>query len=160
MADTGDTWGDQEAGTGCYLCAPRLTQHPGITLIARLAVSTLYLGKEQRFRGASILILEQHATRLDELEPSVYAAYMDDLRRSGRAIRGALQPDHMNFALLGNSCPHLHWAIVPRYRNDSRWGRPVWVDSVLQDMRNNRATLPEADFAQMIARIRGLLEQI
>ena len=30
---------------------------------------------------------------------------------------------------LGNTVPHLHIAVIPRYRSDPRWGRPVWTTS-------------------------------
>ena len=88
----------------------------------------------------------------------LHVAFMGDLRLSMSAIRKALLPDHMNVALLGNSCPHLHWSIVPRYRSDSRWGKPIWEDTTLQEMRHRPVTLTEAQYAETIARIRGCLD--
>ena len=38
-----------------------------------------------------------------------------------------LRPDHINVAILGNVVPHLHWLIVPRYRDDPRWEAPIWT---------------------------------
>jgi diadenosine tetraphosphate (Ap4A) HIT family hydrolase len=28
---------------------------------------------------------------------------------------------------LGNTVPHLHWGLIPRYKNDRRWGHPIWT---------------------------------
>jgi hypothetical protein len=78
----GDPWSLQQLGVGCYLCQPRVSEHLGVLLIAKLAVSSLYLAKDQRFRGLSTLILNDHATGLDVLVQDVYAAYMQDLRAS------------------------------------------------------------------------------
>ena len=37
--------------------------------------------------------------------------------------------DKMNYELLGNAMPHLHWHLVPRYVTDPMWGRPIWPGS-------------------------------
>jgi ATP adenylyltransferase len=154
---TDDKWTEQEAALDCYLCPPRLSAHDGVMSIADLSVSSLYLEKDQRFRGQCSLILIEHVTRLDALSEKAYTAYMEDLRLSARAIRKAAHPDHMNIALLGNSCPHLHWSIVPRYRTDPRWGRPVWEDSTLQVMRISPVTLTDVEYSDMIENVRKLL---
>lgn len=154
MTAAKDKWTEQEAGLDCYLCPPRLSAHPGIILVACLSASSLFLQRDQRFRGHCCLILAEHVTRLDALPEKTYFAFMQDLRRSVSAIREAANPDHMNIALLGNSCPHLHWSIVPRSRRDSRWGRPVWEDSILLEMKNNPAVLTDAEYGDLIGNIR------
>jgi diadenosine tetraphosphate (Ap4A) HIT family hydrolase len=103
------------------------------------------------------VILTNHVTRLDALPEALYTAYMRNLRNSLGAIREAVHPDHMNIALLGNNCPHLHWSIVPRYRSDPRWARPIWDDSTLQEMRNNPVILSNEECSQIIANIRKRL---
>jgi|SRR5215204_5626808 len=47
---------------------------------------------------------------------------------SPRPCSKAFQPRKLNYELLGNGAPHLHWHLFPRHANDSRpWG-PVWED--------------------------------
>src|SRR5512142_2380422 len=121
------SWDSLRHGERCDICAPREPNNPHARLIAPLAISTLVLFRDQRFRGYSLLTFDaRHVTALEELSESEYAAYMSDLRRASTAIRRALKPDHMNYECLGNGNPHLHWHIVPRYKNDPRWGQPVW----------------------------------
>jgi diadenosine tetraphosphate (Ap4A) HIT family hydrolase len=157
MTATEDPWRLQELGIGCYLCPPRRSENLGSSLIAQLSVSGLYLVKDQRFRGLSALILNEHATQLEALSAAVYEAYLRDLRVSVHAVRAAVSPDHMNIELLGNSCPHLHWSIAPRYRSDPRWGRPIWDDLMRHEMRQNPVVLPAEQYVQLIADIRGTL---
>jgi diadenosine tetraphosphate (Ap4A) HIT family hydrolase len=33
----------------------------------------------------------------------------------------------MNYELLGNQVPHLHWHLFPRYRDDPNRLQPVWL---------------------------------
>lgn len=157
MADSSTAWHQQQAGTGCYLCPPKVTATTDILLIAPLSVSTLYLTQDQRFRGHSVLILNDHATALDALSPSTFTAFMEDLRRSAAAIRVAVTPDHMNIALLGNTCPHLHWAIVPRFPTDPRWGSPIWDNATRQAMRDHPHLLPAAEYSGIAATIASAL---
>jgi len=41
-----------------------------------------------------------------------------------RVLESQLQPVKMNYDLLGNSLPHLHTHLVPRYADDPRPGWP------------------------------------
>jgi diadenosine tetraphosphate (Ap4A) HIT family hydrolase len=37
-----------------------------------------------------------------------------------------MRPDKVNLASLGNVVPHLHWHVIPRYRDDAHFPAPVW----------------------------------
>jgi diadenosine tetraphosphate (Ap4A) HIT family hydrolase len=41
-----------------------------------------------------------------------------------RALIGLYRPLKMNYETLGNSLPHLHTHLVPRFRDDPRPGQP------------------------------------
>ena len=59
-----------------------------------------------------------------------WQAYAADLHRVVHAIVSVCKPDHMNIESLGNLMPHLHWHVIPRYKNDGRWGQPIWAPDV------------------------------
>ena len=144
--------------SACPLCPPRNPAAEHRHEIARLSISTLYLYGDQRFRGYSILAFDaRHACTLPELAPDEYRAFMDDLGASVAAITGALAPDHMNVELLGNALPHLHWHIIPRYRDDPRWGAPIWGGWPPDEFNANRQTLPADEALGLVARIRARL---
>jgi len=42
------------------------------------------------------------------------------------ALRSALHPDKINLASFGNMVPHLHWHVIPRYRDDRHFPESVW----------------------------------
>lgn len=44
------------------------------------------------------------------------------------ALRKALQPDKINLASLGNMTPHLHWHVIPRFRDDPHFPGTVWSE--------------------------------
>lgn len=66
----------------------------------------------------------------DEVEvglPHVVGCGRQDVvpdRREGKAVERAFEPVKLNYNLLGNSLPHLHTHVVPRYADDPRPGWP------------------------------------
>lgn len=124
-------WDVVAAGQGCSFDAPRADDTSNWSLVARLAASSWYLPTNQWYRGHGILVFDpRHATRLDQLTPEEWLAYAADLQRVVRVTGEVCRPDHFNVESLGNVMPHLHWHVVPRYKNDGRWGRPIWVSDV------------------------------
>jgi diadenosine tetraphosphate (Ap4A) HIT family hydrolase len=97
------------------------------------------------------------ATSLESLSDEEYQRFAQDLRLASRAIRVVCNPDHMNYELLGNSNPHLHWHIVPRYKTDPRWGQPIWEGYPRNEFKINRHTLSETEYRLLVNQIRSAL---
>jgi diadenosine tetraphosphate (Ap4A) HIT family hydrolase len=142
-------WQSLVDGVGCPMDLPRPASSDTWDLVAPLSVSSLYLAKNQTYRGQCTLIFDlRHAARPDQLSANEWTAFCADLYLSQQAIVGATQPDHVNVESLGNVVPHLHWHIIPRYVDDPRWGMPIWMTplSAMPDTRldaDDRATLLE-----------------
>lgn len=150
------TWDQRISGETCPLCTTRREDTNAYhDKIADLSVSTLYLQRNQTYRGYCVLIFNpRHATGLEWLTADEYAAFTGDLRRAALAISAVAEPDMMNYATLGNVIPHLHYHIMPRYQTDPRWGTPIW-ESNLADMQVT--TLDDADFAQLRDAVKAAL---
>ena len=148
-------WDRWAQGTACPFDVPRAQSNDYWDIVAPLTVSTLYLSKNQTYRGHCVLILDlRHVIRPDELSPQEWGMLCADLHRAEGAIMQAMCPDHINVAVLGSVIPHLHWLIVPRYRSDPRWGAPVWT-TTLAEMPDTRLSTDEQ--AELIRRLRPLL---
>jgi diadenosine tetraphosphate (Ap4A) HIT family hydrolase len=150
---TRSEWQAKVGGAGCVLDAPRPDSNAEWDLVVRLSISSLYLAKNQTYRGQCLLIFDpRHAARPDELSALEWAAFSADLLRASRAVMCAVQPDHVNVASLGNVAPHLHWHVIPRSLGDPRWGAPIWGP----DMPDQR--LAEDERAKLIETLRQSLE--
>ena len=115
-------------GAGCQMDTPRPDSSDYWDLVAPLPVSSLYLAKNQTYRGQCTLIFDlRHAARPDQLTLDEWAAFCADLYKAQNAVVTVTRPDHVNIESLGNLVPHLHWHIIPRYVDDPRWGMPIWT---------------------------------
>jgi len=149
-------WNQFARGIGCPLDAPRTSSNEHWDLVAQLSASSLYLSTNQTYRGHCQLVFDpRHVARLDELSTDEWRAMADDLRRAQAAIVRAVNADHVNVESLGNIVPHLHWHIIPRYRDDPRWGLPIWRDS-LEAMADTRLPIAERD--ALLVSLRRALE--
>lgn len=115
-----------KAGEGCPACAegrPDSTDG-GVRFFAG-DVCDAYLVRADIQRGLTIAIWRgRHVAEPTELTDAEAAAYGREVLAVGRAIERALAPVKLNYDLLGNSVPHLHTHIVPRYADDPRPGWP------------------------------------
>jgi diadenosine tetraphosphate (Ap4A) HIT family hydrolase len=147
-------WDELAAGNNCSFDAPRAAHTADWDAVATLRAATLYLRHNQTYRGHCVLVFDpRHATRLDQLSPSEWRAFSEDLHAAARAVTAVCAPDHVNVASLGNLMPHLHWHIVPRYKSDPQWGRPVWT----ADLAETDTRLPAAERAALLAALQGEL---
>jgi diadenosine tetraphosphate (Ap4A) HIT family hydrolase len=150
-----DRWEAFSRGVDCPLDAPRPAANDHWDFVASLDVSSLYLDRNQTYRGHCQLVFDpRHAARPDDLSPDEWAAWCHDLFLAQRAIMRTVRADHINIETLGNLVPHLHWHIVPRYRTDPRWGAPIWPTS-LADMK--KTLLAADDRAALIQDLRAAL---
>ncbi|GHV87993.1 HIT family protein [Spirochaetia bacterium] len=92
--------------------------------VADMEVSTLYITRDQTYRGRCILAFKDHKAELFQLSPADMEAFGRDLTKSARAIYDAFSPGKINYAAYGDTYPHLHFHLVPKYKDGKSWGGP------------------------------------
>jgi diadenosine tetraphosphate (Ap4A) HIT family hydrolase len=110
----------------CHKLA-HLDQLPGDELVGQLAHSVALLGQWQYYHGYCILISRRHATELSQLSADERHGFFDEMCRLAYAIETCVQPRKLNYELLGNQVPHLHWHLFPRRSDDPDMLKPVWL---------------------------------
>lgn len=113
----------------CPICAKvaALDKLPPDELIGTFPHSVILLGPWQYYHGYCILVSRRHATELSQLGNKERRGYLDEMCFLARAIEDCFHPHKLNYELLGNQVPHLHWHLLPRYRQDPDVLRPVWL---------------------------------
>src|ERR1700735_4298105 len=102
-------WFELYSGSGCPLCVPRPAVSEYSYFICKLTVSSLYLARNQAYRGTCTVIYDPaHVTRASDLDRATWSEFCGDVWIAERAVSRALKPDHVNLECLGNTVPHLH----------------------------------------------------
>jgi len=131
----------------CFYCARDERLFRVLIEICRLEASTLYLFREQTYRGRCVVALGAHETELFHLDPDTLQRFTRDVARAAAALQRAFVPDKINYAIYGDLAPHLHYHIVPKYRGGPSWGEPFALHPPAQQY------LPQDDYRQIIAAI-------
>lgn len=82
---------------------------------------------DDRFPGRCIVALEEHATAVEDLERTLITHLMTVSTGVGKVVRELVNADRVNYAILGNTEPHVHVHVIPRvYEIDPIPDRPPW----------------------------------
>jgi diadenosine tetraphosphate (Ap4A) HIT family hydrolase len=79
------------------------------------------------FPGYCRVIWRAHVTEMTDLDPGSRRHLMNVVYAVEAALRALVAPDKMNLAALGNLVPHLHWHVIPRWRDDSHFPAAIWA---------------------------------
>ena len=120
-------YGEQLSGVACSLCAEgRPEQTEGRIRFFSSQWSDGYLHLSGVQRGyAAVIWRGRHVVEPTELSDEEATAFWFDLLRVGRAMQAVYHPLKMNYSLLGNRIPHLHWLVAPRFSDDVAPGDPL-----------------------------------
>lgn len=109
------------------------------------------LNRDQFFQGYCLLFAKKHVTELFHLDTTVRGELIEELNRLAAALDAVFSPTKINYELLGNMVPHMHWHIIPRFDHDPLWPRPIWSEP------HQEALLSPEEYDRRIALIRKAL---
>jgi len=133
----------------CPMCT-RWRDEPELR-IAEFDHCYVQLNRDQFFPGYTLVFSKEHVTELFHLDPATRAPLLEEVNRVAAALHQAYAPTKMNYELLGNMVPHMHWHLVPRFTDDPLWPRPIWSEP------HQEKTLSAQGYRETIARIRTAL---
>ena len=118
--------------------------------ICDLQVSQLILFKEQSHPGRVIVAYKDHVSELVDISAEERALFMEDIAKAAKAIHKVFNPDKVNYGAYGDGGCHLHFHLVPKYKDNFEWGTPF-------AMNPKKTFLTDAEYEAMIAKIKAAL---
>jgi diadenosine tetraphosphate (Ap4A) HIT family hydrolase len=106
---------------GCELC-----EAEGGRLVLSNEFLRVVLVDDPDFPGFARVIWHDHVREMSDLASGEQERLMQAVFAVERAQRAVLAPEKVNLASLGNVVPHLHWHVIPRFADDSRFPQPIW----------------------------------
>ena len=130
------------AAESCPLC-----REPGGEMLWRDELCRLVLVADADYPGTCRIIWKHHVAEMTDLDTTERRHLMSVVFAAEAALRATARPDKVNLASFGNVVPHLHWHVIPRWRDDRHFPNPVWGEALRAAERRpgaNGAGLREA----------------
>lgn len=148
-------WHDRISGASCEMCRSQRSDEDqyGIRIYATEHTDAV-LQRASIQRGYALVIWRgRHVVEPFELTDAEASEYWRDVLTVARALSTFYQPLKMNYETLGNTVPHLHTHLLPRYVEDPAPGRPF----PLLPQSGAEAVIDPAELAEDAAALRDLL---
>lgn len=78
-------------------------------------------------KGYVLFLYKKHLTELHQIPIKERQEFLLEMSQVAEATLKATNADKMNYELLGNTEPHLHWHLIPRYKTESDPSNPIWI---------------------------------
>jgi len=118
--------------------------------ICELNVSTVFLFREQTYRGRCIVAYKNHDKELYELEDEKLLSYMEDVNKVAKALKDIFSPVKINYGAYSDKLPHLHMHLVPKYENGPDFGSTF-------TMNPQKTYLSDEEYMEMLVAIKSKL---
>ncbi|HEY5634976.1 MAG TPA: HIT family protein [Burkholderiaceae bacterium] len=119
--DRGGARAARGGAPGCPLC-----EGEGGEVVWRDRKLRVILPDEPDYPGFTRVVWAAHVAEMTDLAPADRNRLMEVVWRVERAQRAVFAPHKINLASLGNVVAHLHWHVIPRWRDDRHFPQPVW----------------------------------
>lgn len=131
----------------CFYCEKDQRLKDLMIEVCELEVSTVYLFREQSYKGRCVVAYNKHINELFELEDKELELFMKDVKKVAIAIQKAFSPNKINYGAYSDKLPHLHFHLVPKYEDGPNWGSTF-------EMNPSKVMLSEEEYAEMISIIK------
>jgi len=132
-----------ELSRTCELCTST-----GGELLWQNALCRIVSIGDPDYPGFCRVILNRHAAEMSDLPADEQQALMHIVFTVEAVVRDVVQPDKINLASLGNMVPHVHWHVIPRWREDRCFPNPIWAAA-----QRTSTVIPTADGPALVRQL-------
>jgi diadenosine tetraphosphate (Ap4A) HIT family hydrolase len=97
------------------------------------------------------VIWKQHVREMTDLDAADRRHLLAVVFAVEAALRTLVRPDKINLASLGNQVPHLHWHVIPRFRDDRHFPEPIWARPLRDSGAHRTPTASRAIHDEIVA---------
>jgi diadenosine tetraphosphate (Ap4A) HIT family hydrolase len=139
--------------TDCLYCSRNDLQKSLMIEICNLQVSTVFLFREQTYRGRCVVAYKEHINELFELPETERNLFMADVCKVASVLQKNFHASKINYGAYSDKLAHLHFHIVPKYEDGFSFGGTF-------EMNSKKKYLSEEKYHDMIQEIKTELTKI
>ena len=107
--------------TSCPICA---CGEP-LDVVAELATTWITAPVDAPLPGYVCVVARRHVVEPFELPQTEFVAFWHEAMLAARTVADLYRPTKMNYEIHGNTIPHLHLHLYPRFADDPYVGGPI-----------------------------------
>jgi diadenosine tetraphosphate (Ap4A) HIT family hydrolase len=122
-----EDWPARVAGKNCPMCdAVGRGDNDFWVSVGKGPFTEVHLERRSRLPGYCLVVWRHgHVAEPTDLDRAAATGYWHEVLEVGRAVDALFDPLKLNYMTLGNTVPHLHTHVLPRYRDDPAAGGPI-----------------------------------
>jgi diadenosine tetraphosphate (Ap4A) HIT family hydrolase len=113
-----------------------------LDVVAELDATWVTAGAEAPLPGYACVVAKRHVVEPFELPAEDQAAFWSDAMHAAQVLSALYAPSKLNYEIHGNTIPHLHMHLYPRFDGDPYAGGPI-------DPRRHTFTRTESDLQRL-----------
>lgn len=134
----------------CELCVS-----PGGRILWQSPALRVVRVDDPHYPGFCRVIWNGHVREMSDLGPVDRDRLMHVVFAVEAVVRKLFAPDKINLASFGNMVPHVHWHVIPRWRDDRHFPEPVW-GKVQRENDAQRPVVGDAEIAEALSLVLGI----
>ena len=113
-----EEWERYQNKENCPICDENSSPPEDEVIIAEFEKSWLLASPDVCLKGTCCMALRPHAVEIFDISDSDLMKFMKDVKGVAKALKEVTKAKKINYEIHGNTIPHLHMHLFPRYIDD------------------------------------------
>ncbi len=89
------------------------------------------------YKGYCRVELVNHIKEMSDLDEILQFKIMHCVFKVEAVLRKVFNPEKVNLASLGNKTPHIHWHVIPRFKEDPHFPNSHWGEKLREGLHKS-----------------------
>jgi diadenosine tetraphosphate (Ap4A) HIT family hydrolase len=105
---------------------------------------------DEGYRGYCRVECIHHIKEMTDLDEPLQLRIMRCVFKVEEALRKIFHPEKINLASLGNKTPHIHWHVIPRFKEDPHFPNSHWGEKLREGLHQPISTEEKKDLIKLL----------
>lgn len=102
------------------------------------------------YKGYCRVELINHTKEMTDLDESLQLNIMRSVFKVEEILRKIFNPEKINLASLGNKMPHIHWHIIPRFKEDPHFPNSHWGEKLREGLHQAISSTEKKELIKLL----------
>ena len=109
----------------------------------------------QDYKGYCRVEFISHTKEMTDLDETLQFKVMRCVFKVEEVLRKIFNPEKINLASLGNKTPHIHWHLIPRFKEDPHFPNSHWEEKLREGLHQPISAKEKKDLVELLNKSLG-----